>query len=92
MVPIAIFFLISINFKDYNFSMTDILSIESMEELNLTGDIFAEIASNLEDIREKGKKTKKLISHFEIKQLIERFSDKYDIENKESIIKRKYIF
>ena len=87
-IPIAIFFLISIKFKDYNFSMTDMLSIQSIEELNLTENIFTEIISNLENLRQSKIKPKSAPSHSEIKQLIQLFSDKYAIKNKESVLKR----
>ena len=88
-IPIAIFFLISIKFKNYNFSTTDILSIQSIEELNLTENIFTEIISNLETLRQNKIKQKSAPSHLEIKQLIELFSDKYDIKNKDSVLKRR---
>lgn len=79
-IPLAAFFLVSIKYKDYSFTTSDIINIQAIDNKELINEIFEELDKIM-----KGR----TIPNINIKILCETFADRYEIKNKQVILFKK---
>ncbi|MCO7130279.1 MULTISPECIES: AIPR family protein [Lactococcus] len=90
-IPLTAFFYISVKSGRYNFSNSDIIKIETLDDELLIKEIFTELNKRPDYMVEKNNGQRPRNGTYKdtdrgINSLIEKFSNKYDIKNKEVIL------